>query len=249
MSLFPKNYFQIYRIRAYFIIGITLMMLTGAVYFSYQPQSGVFGHVYTHQPTQKKVVALTFDDGPNGQATEQVLNILQQEKIQATFFLVGDNVLKYPDIARQITAQGNEVGNHTMHHTHLLPFATPGVIRKDLNETNEIIFENTGQYPALFRPPFGFRTPWVIDTAQDDGFIVVTWNDLTTDYLPAETAAQVKKNILSRVKPGTIIVLHDGYGTKHGANRDDMITALPQIIEALKAQGYSFDTVSQLMHE
>ncbi len=248
-----KRKFKYFSVKAFrenvkFLLAIIFLLLSVFLYFAYSPSSNFYGHVVSHVNTQNKIVALTFDDGPNGKATLQILSILQKENIHATFFLVGDNVNYYPSVAKQIVADGNEIGNHSMHHDRLTPLNDEADIKTDLLAANNAIKNATGVTPIYFRPPHGFRTPWGIRAAQKAGFVVVTWNDLTTDY-KALTAEQVKKNIESKAKPGGIIVLHDGFGVIHGANRDQMIKALPQIIEDLKAQGYTFVTVSQLLDQ
>lgn len=223
-----------------------MLLLVFLLYSAYQPSSGVYGKVYTHLKTDKKIVALTFDDGPNGEATLRVLDILREKNVHATFFLVGDNVLYYPRIAKEIVDRGNEVGNHTMHHDRTLPFDESKDIQKDLLDTNDVIFQATGARPNIFRPPFGFRTPWAISASQRAGFRVVLWSDLTADYYTSSTSHAIESSIIKRVRPGSVIDLHDGLGTQHGAKRDAMIDALPKIIDDLKAQGYQFVTVSEM---
>ncbi len=245
MSLLPEKLFRSFTAKIFIFVSLIMLLMAVAVYFAYQPNSEFYGKVLTHLSTTQKIVALTFDDGPNGDATLQVLQTLKNQKIRATFFMIGDNVLYYPDIAKQVAEDGNEIGNHTMHHSRLLPFADSNEVREDLLATNEIIFNATGQNPKFFRPPFGFRTPWVIDSAERSGFTVVTWNDLTVDYEKSATSEQIQKNILQRVRPGSIIVLHDGFDTHHGADRSAMLAALPKIIDSLKAQGYQFVTLGE----
>jgi peptidoglycan/xylan/chitin deacetylase (PgdA/CDA1 family) len=208
------------------IIGtFALMVLAG--YFSYTPSSKVFGNVFTSIKTKDKVLALTFDDGPNGDTSNQVLDILKQKDVKATFFVIGENVKYYPDIAKRMVADGHEIGNHTTHHKHLLQLENYDSIVRDLQQTNQIVSSTTGVTPRFFRPPFGFRTPWALDyTAK---------NDLT-----------VINYIEKYAHPGGVIVLHDGSGAKHGVKHDVMVQALPKIIDDLKQQGYRFVTVSEL---
>jgi peptidoglycan/xylan/chitin deacetylase (PgdA/CDA1 family) len=230
------------KILALFIIMVTLLI--AAVYFAYKPSSEFYGHVFTSGKTNEKIIALTFDDGPNGQATLQTLEILKKENIKATFFLVGDNVKYYPAIARRVVADGHEVGNHSMHHAHLLQLETSNEIKDDLAETNQAIFGATGQTPKFFRPPFGFRSPFALKAARRLGMVTVTWSDLTNDY-NSKSDLTIQKYIELYAKPGGIIVLHDGLGTKH-VDRPVMLKALPSIIKTLKDRGYTFVTVSEL---
>lgn len=246
MKIIPESFFQDFRVKLYVLASLILLLLIFLLYFAYQPTSGVYGKVYTRLDTDKKVAALTFDDGPNGESTLRVLDILREKNVHATFFLIGDNVLYYPRIANEIVDRGNEVGNHTMHHARTLPFDTGESIQKDLLDTNDIIFQATGVRPNIFRPPFGFKTPWAISASQRAGFTVVLWSDITADYYLTTTAHAIETNITKRVHPGSVIALHDGLGTQHGVDRDAMIDALPKIIDDLKAQGYEFLTVSDM---
>ncbi|GAC1413633.1 MAG: hypothetical protein NVSMB66_5910 [Candidatus Doudnabacteria bacterium] len=226
-----------------FAVLIPLLLL--AAYFSYQPSSVFYGNVFTSSKTNSKVIALTFDDGPNDEATLQTLNILKSENVKATFFVVGDNVSYYPAIAKKIVTDGHEIENHSTHHTHSLQFETKSVIYNDLVQTNKIIMDTTGMQPRFYRPPFGFRTPWALKAAIKAGLIPVTWSDLTQDY-SARTDTVVIKHIEEYAYPGGIIVLHDGFGTQHGVQRKVMLSALPKIIEDLKSKGYTFVTIAEL---
>ncbi|MDD5625660.1 MAG: polysaccharide deacetylase family protein [Patescibacteria group bacterium] len=216
------------------------------IYGVCSPKSQLFGKVENKIPAQEnqqKVVALTFDDGPNGQYTEEILKILKDEDIKATFFLVGDNVATYPNIAKDIADQGHEIGNHSYYHSICLPFEKAKNIEKEISQTNEIIFQATGEYPTLFRPPHGWRTPIICKSARLEGLRTVEWSDMTTDYFKYAKAESISKNILKNVHSGSIIVLHDGLNLDHKANREETIKALPIIIKELKDQGYSFVTL------
>src|SRR5258708_2478279 len=211
------------------IIIALFVLLAAAIYFSYQPGSGFYGPVFTHANTKEKVIALTFDDGPNTGATPEVLDILKKENIKATFFLVGDNVRAYPDLANRIVQEGHEVGNHTSHHSRDLPFYGYKTIRGDLLSTNQIIFSATGQSPIFFRPTFGFRTPWILEVSENTGLITATWNDQAHDYNYSNPSI-IEQKILAGAKPGGIIVLHDGFETKHNVQLPGMVQALSKII-------------------
>jgi peptidoglycan/xylan/chitin deacetylase (PgdA/CDA1 family) len=241
MKPLPHNFHE----RFWIGFSATLLLIVAAGYFSYQPTSGLYGNVFSHAITNDKVIALTFDDGPNGTTTNQVLDILKKENVKATFFLVGDNVTYYPEIAKRISDEGYEIGNHTTHHVRSLPLRRSRLIQKDLRTTNDIIFAATGQTPKFFRPPFGFRTPWALDAAEAMGLIPTTWSDQAHDYEYKDPKIIVTK-IMAGVKPGRVIVLHDGDRTIHGVEYPALIQALPTIIENLKSQGYQFLTMSEL---
>ncbi|MFA6146066.1 MAG: polysaccharide deacetylase family protein [Patescibacteria group bacterium] len=226
--------------------GRIFVILAIIIYGICSPRSQLFGKVENKIPVQEnqqKVVALTFDDGPNGQYTEEVLKILKDEDIKATFFLVGDNVATYPNIAKDIADQGHEIGNHSYYHSFSLPFEKAKNIKQEISQTNEIIFQTTDKYPALFRPPHGWRTPIVFKSVHQEGLRMIEWNNMTTDYFKYAKAESISKNILKNVHSGSIIVLHDGLNLDHKANREETIKALPIIIKELKDQGYSFVTL------
>ncbi|MEI6040154.1 MAG: polysaccharide deacetylase family protein [Candidatus Berkelbacteria bacterium] len=231
----------------YQFLSTTLIVFL-LLFFAYQlssPQAHLFGKVENRIPASKsqKTVALTFDDGPNGQTTEQVLSILGKENVKATFFMIGENVKVYPDIAKKVSDQGNEIGNHSYYHSYFLPFENKKQIDQDLIKTNQIIYQATGQTPKLFRPPHGWRTPWLISDTIKTGLTPVAWNDMTFDYIQKTSSGSIEKNILKHVKPGSIIVLHDGLNGNHGISRTQMLKALPIIIETLKKEGYTFVTL------
>jgi len=223
-------------------VSIVMPLIYGLVY----PKSEIFGHVIHGINSRSKVVALTFDDGPNGKYTEQVLDILRNENIKGTFFLIGKNVEVYPNIAREIVRQGHCVGNHSYTHPWLLPVMRKKALVAEVNKAETAIYNATGVRPVLFRPPHGLRTPWMISTIRKMGYEVITWDDMTTDYFARSKPKKIAKRIISRVRPGSIIVLHDGLNLNHGVNRENMIEALKIIIPALKEKGYKFVSLKNI---
>jgi len=212
----------------------------------FAPKAQLFGKTETHletAPPRAKVVALTFDDGPNGLYTEEVLRILKAENVRATFFLVGDNVAAYPDVARDIARDGQQIGNHSLDHSYLLPFRRTASLEAELARTNAIIYRTTGERPRVFRPPHGFKTPWLLRAARRNGLTVVTWTVMTTDYTRHAKADVIARRILKKVRPGAIIVLHDGLNRGHNVDREETVKALSIIIRRLKAEGYTFVTL------
>jgi len=234
--------FLIRRVLVAFAIGIGSLSLYG--FFS--PASQVFGKTERHvvaDTQEEKTIALTFDDGPNGQYTEQVLDLLEKEHIHATFFLIGKNALVYPDVVKRIADDGNVIGNHSYSHSFFLPFYQEKKAEEELAQTNDLLEKETGVTPTLFRPPHGWKTPRLLHAAKAQGMNVVLWNDMTTDYFKHAKADKIAKEILENVKPGGIIVLHDGLNLHTDIDREETITALQTIITTLKDQGYTFVTL------
>jgi peptidoglycan/xylan/chitin deacetylase (PgdA/CDA1 family) len=186
-----------------------------------------------HGPRTKKVVALTFDDGPSSY-TPQILSILARKHVHATFFEIGDQVPLHPDLPRKILAGGNELGDHSLHHE-----SEPGYA--SMAETQSRIESVTGFRPCLFRPPYGAYDSRVVGDARSLGMTTVIWDVDPTDWSRPGTGA-IYSRVVSATQPGSIVLMHDG-----GGDRSETVAALPNIIDTLRARGYSFATVSQLL--
>lgn len=220
-----------------------------------QPTNQMFGRTVTNGPTNERVVALTYDDGPNPPYTGRILDVLEQEHVRATFFLVGRAVQAYPSIARREASDGDAIGNHTWDHRHLIVLPRSQV-RSSLQRTDAAIYAATGRHTTLMRPPFGARDWIVMQVAHKLGYTVVMWSvPLARDweYPPAQVIAQ---RILSNVSDGSIVVLHDGnrgqlcsakHLAPHVCDRSSDIEATRLIVDNLKSQGYRFVTIPELI--
>jgi peptidoglycan/xylan/chitin deacetylase (PgdA/CDA1 family) len=226
-----------------------LGLMVGAVYLAVSPSSQLCGKVYTGGPrSEEKVIALSFDDGPNEPYTSQVLRILDENGVKATFFLIGQNAEFYPETVREIVQAGHIVGNHTYSHTYRLPFEGLAAVRKEVDRTEESIFRLTGLRTDLFRPPHGLRTPWFIKDIKELNYKVITWTDMTNDYDEKIPHEDIVRRIVAKARPGGIIDLHDGKDTVHGIDRSNTVKALPIIIARLRGEGYRFITLPDLLH-
>ncbi|XZF61660.1 MAG: polysaccharide deacetylase family protein [Gloeotrichia echinulata DVL01] len=187
----------------------------------------------------KKVIALTFDDGPWPQSTAQVLDILKKNDIKATFFVVGQNVKNFPDLMKRVVAEGHTVGNHTWHHWY--HSMSPQTAAFEINNTTDIIYKTTGVKTNLFRPPGGIMTNGVANYARNSKYAIIMWSSDSVDYsLPS--VPRLINNVFREAKPGGIVLMHDG-----GGNRAQTVQALPTIIANFRKQGYSFVTVPELL--
>jgi peptidoglycan/xylan/chitin deacetylase (PgdA/CDA1 family) len=212
------------------------------------PTSPVFGKVYYKGDRHDKVVALTFDDGPNEPYTSEVLDILDKYNVKATFFCVGKNVELYPGTAKRIVAEGHVLGNHS--YTHDANHALTEFGARDLVAAEQAIYDTVGVKPHLYRPPHGKKSPWELEEVKDQGMIEVTWS-VSTGELNTHSYEKVAKRIVDETHRGEIILLHDGYGTSHNCPQADKsltVEALPLIIEKLQAEGYRFVTVPELLN-
>ena len=192
--------------------------------------------------TRIREIALTFDDGPNPYYTPQVLAILQQFGVKATFFDVGYLVADYPNIVRQEYHQGNIVGNHSWSHPELTYFSEQG-IKSQLTSTTNIIQATIGVKPSFFRPPYGAINNTVLAQARNLHYTTVMWDGSSEDWnLPGVNV--IVSKTLYYARNGAILLLHDG-----GGNRAETVAALPIIINDLKSRGFRFVTIQQLVDD
>lgn len=184
-------------------------------------------------------IALTFDDGPHPKNTPRLLDILRQRNIRATFYVIGNSVKLYPEIARRIVAEGHEIGNHTYNHPNLTKLSNASV-RKELDTTRDAIIKATGVRPRTMRPPYGaLRTNQRQMIHSEYGYPTILWNVDPLDWKRPGTAV-VKSRILSGTKSGSIVLAHDLHSTT--------VDAMPTTLDALLAKGFRFVTVSQLLY-
>jgi peptidoglycan/xylan/chitin deacetylase (PgdA/CDA1 family) len=192
--------------------------------------------------TTESVIALTFDDGPVPGQTEAILHILADEQIPATFFLLGQDVKRHPQLLAKILAAGHQVGNHSYSHQRMI-FKTPAFIASEIEHTDALLKAAGVPEPILFRPPYGKKL-WLLPSylAQHHR-ISVTW-DLAPENLPALLADRQKMiaYTVQQAKPGSIILLHVMY-----QHRAQTLAAVPDIIRGLKQRGFRFVTVAELM--
>ncbi len=203
-----------------------------------QVPTALKGRVFNDIPVKPgdKPFALTFDDGPWPEYTEQILQILAQHNAKATFFMVGQMVREHPKIARQVRDDGHAIGNHSWSHP-----SRPRDPVAEIEKTNAEIKKAVGFTPSTFRPPYGILKNGMAKQAMKDGQAVFIWSADSNDWKkPApETIA---RRVISQATPGGIALMHDGGGT-----RRNTVAALPIILETLQSRGYYFVTVPELL--
>jgi chitin deacetylase len=187
----------------------------------------------------QKVIALTFDDGPWPESTAQVLDILKENNIKATFFVVGQNVKNFPDLLKRVNAEGHAIGNHTWHHWY--HFMNPKAAAYEIDHTTDIIYKTTGVKTNLFRPPGGMMHNGVAGYARNQKYAIIMWSSDSIDY-SQPAVPKLINNVFQGVKPGGIVLMHDG-----GGNRSRTVQALPEIINRFRKQGYRFVTIPELL--
>ncbi|UUZ92249.1 polysaccharide deacetylase family protein [Paenibacillus sp. P25] len=191
----------------------------------------------------EKLAALTFDDGPDGKYTPQVLDILKKYEVKATFFVVGTQAGKYPEILQRIHQEGHAIGNHSWDHADLTKLSAEQ-IDKEIRETDELIRSTVGEAPSLVRAPYGAAPEALKDELKQAGRPLVGWTVDPRDWAGSPSRSIVS-NIKSHIKPGGIILLHS-FGGRHG-RLDNTVQALPEIIAYLKEEGYKLVTVTELL--
>lgn len=199
-----------------------------------------FGELINRVETSEKIVALTFDDGPLPQQ-EEVLKILSEKKVPATFYVMGANIEKHPEEMKEIVASGHEVGNHSYSHERFL-LKSQEFIADEIEKTNQLIRDAGYTGDITFRPPNGkklFGLPWYLSKHD---IKTIMWDVEPDTYYQGNAEAMVMYT-LKNMKPGSIILMHPFCGEICTSDRQ----ALPEIIDELKKQGYTFVTIQQLL--
>ncbi len=190
----------------------------------------------TRGDSKYKEIALTFDDGPHTGYTKQLLSILDKYNVPATFFVVGVQAEKYPDLVKAEEAKGHLIANHTYHHVSL-PKIPREYVTAEMLACTHVISHITGQSPRYFRPPGGEYNQVVADAAEALGYTMVLWTDDPGDYSsPGDDV--ILQRTLAHANPGGIILLHDGIA--------QTVRILPRLLQTLKQEGYTFVRVDQM---
>lgn len=221
--------------KALFLLNIILVLLAGIGYLYGMQQAYSMSAQEAEQPEKKKV-ALTFDDGPSPGYTEDLLDGLKERDVKATFFLIGQKAEADPELVRRIALEGHVIGNHSYSHINLGVLSDEDACMQ-ISRTNQIICDITETSPQYLRSPFG-STHKNLDCKMD--MIEVLWDVDPRDW-DIQNTAKIVNRVVSKVQDGDIILLHDGYDTS--------TAAAFQIIDTLKAEGYEFVTVDELIFD
>jgi peptidoglycan/xylan/chitin deacetylase (PgdA/CDA1 family) len=207
----------------------------------YKRGHNIPGKLYWAGSSQDKKIALTFDDGPEEHWTPKILEILKEKNIKATFFVIGEQVQRFPNMLRKIDAEGHIIGNHTYDHADLVKLDT-GAVAREIEECASIIKNTIGKTPRLVRPPFGFHNENVDSVIYAKNEVIILWSVDTQDWQGVDSAT-VKNKVLPKMKNGFIVLQHDGVNPRLGGS----VEALPDMIDNLKSQGYTFVTIPELL--
>ena len=215
-------------------------------YGTYEPNSPLFGRAIGRGSRSGRVAYLTFDDGPNVGATERILETLAAHQVPAAFFQVGEHVRRFPAVARRVADLGHVVGNHTLRHRKL-HFCGPGRIREELERAHEIVAGVTGRAPRAFRAPHGYRNPFVTVTTRRLGYTVFGWTFGVWDSDARVSADEIRRRVRRKLRPGAIVLLHDGDGYDPDGDRRRTAAALPGIIADARSAGFVFRSLAELV--
>jgi peptidoglycan/xylan/chitin deacetylase (PgdA/CDA1 family) len=222
-----------------FIIGY------GAYHIFMWPRSKFFGYYPYGIKTDKKILALSFDDGPTNPDTKNLLAVLARHDVKATFFLVGKNLEKNPELVKELLAAGHTLGNHAYNHRLQRYLVTPD-LKDEVEKTQNIIYGLIGKKPTLFRSPWLIRHPSLFKMAKAHGLTLIGGIFGTQKEVWEVSADEIYNDALKQIAPGRIMIFHDGIIKK--GSRAGTIEAVDRLIPELKRQGYEFVTVDQLLN-
>lgn len=185
---------------------------------------------------EAKKVAITFDDGPNSLYTEKLLEGLKERNVKATFFLIGKEVKEYPDIVKRMYEEGHLIGNHTYEHVNLCEVDTKQV-KWQVEQTNDLIYEVTGERPVYIRPPYGC---WNKQMEEETGMLEILWSVDPRDWECNDTDVLISR-VLKQVDDEGIILFHDG--------SQSSVDAALTVIDILQERGYEFVLASEVLYE
>jgi peptidoglycan/xylan/chitin deacetylase (PgdA/CDA1 family) len=223
------------------VVAMTPVFIRGFDWLSSYKRPDPFGTSFHRVETDQKVVALTYDDGPNPPYTDQILDCLKKHNVQATFFVIGEHALQHPQEIHRMMEEGHEIGNHTWSHPTLV-IRTPAFIRQQISQTDALLKSMGYTNEIYFRAPYGRKLlvlPWVLSKLHKTHILF----DVVAIDWEQNSVQTMLDRVTTGVRPGSIILLHDG-----GGDRSSTVLLTEKIINSLENDGYTFCTISQLLH-
>lgn len=247
LTVLPKKGVKLVKInfsKTNIIIGILTFVLIAALAYLYFPQvfpvSGEVKKIPIYcVDTGEKKVAISFDAAWGDQYTKGILDILDQYKVKTTFFLVGFWVDKYPDMVKEISKRGHEIGNHSSSHPKMTELS-PDKMAHELNVTSDKIESLTGKRTVLFRPPFGDYNNTLIEVADQNGYKTIQWSVDSLDWKKIGSS-QIAERVVRNVDKGSIVLFHN--------NSEYVLEYLPNILKKLQSEGYQIVPISELVYQ
>jgi peptidoglycan-N-acetylglucosamine deacetylase len=212
----------------------------------FHPRVPLFGPVKWHGSRKRRIVALSFDDGPHPDHTLTIAHILESRWKKGTFFCVGEQALAYPDTVKALAAAGHDVENHTHSHGTTRHLFSARLLTEDVGRAQQALQSLTGRAPTLYRPAVGIRNPAVHAAARAHRLQVVTWSASARDGAIPLTAARAQR-LAEQARPGDILALHDGARGRSDSFRKATVENLPVLLDGLLARGFDLAPVSALL--
>lgn len=209
------------------------------------PYSQVFGAYPWRGPDNERVVAITFDDGPNEPYTSQIAEILSDRRVRATFFQVGRCVERFPETTVKLAADGHVIGNHSMSH-RFGTYLKWGRFGEEIEDTQQIFKQTLGREPLLVRMPWLWRQPAILLMLRWRGMTPISGVFCHAFEVFQIDSARIARRAVSKIRPGAILIFHDGFNARGGV-RAETVKAVGMTIDALRDRGYRFVTVDELL--
>jgi peptidoglycan/xylan/chitin deacetylase (PgdA/CDA1 family) len=216
-----------------FVLAACLLFHAAMAWGVVHPRSRLFGPNRSRLDGPDPVVALTFDDGPHPDVTPRLLDLLKARGVRATFFVIGREAARHPDIVRRIAAEGHALGNHTQRHSYLFWALGPAALRREIEQAQQAIATASGVRCRLFRAPVGLKSPFEGRVLAALGLDLVSWEARFLDR--AASPARLRRR-LRRVRPGSIILLHDG-ADRSAEGNPALLDLLPGLLDVIQARG------------
>lgn len=214
------------------------------------PRSTWLGPNWTRLPpvcAARGEIALTIDDGPDPEVTPQVLDLLERYQVKATFFCIGEQAARHPELCRSIVKRGHAVENHSQHHRHYFSLLGPKGFKREIQTGQETLVAITGQTPRFFRAPAGLRNPFLSPVLAALGLHLAAWTRRGFDTRTAD-AEKVSQRLMRDLKAGAILLLHDRHCARTAAGEPVIIAVLPILLEAAAAAHLRFVTLPDALH-
>ncbi|PRZ33574.1 peptidoglycan/xylan/chitin deacetylase (PgdA/CDA1 family) [Antricoccus suffuscus] len=225
--------------------AIAAVTATAAYWTTMSSYSQLYGAFPYRARTLERVVALTFDDGPNEPHTSRLADILATEDVRATFFQVGRCIERHPEVTARLAAAGHLIGNHSYSHQFHRCW-NDATMRLEIDRTQTMLTEILGTPPVYYRPPWLLRTPSLFRTLNERGLTPIS-GEFCHAFEPVQPpAAAIARRALAKARPGAVLIFHDGFDGR-GGNRAHTVQAVRIVIRELKRRGYRFATIDELL--
>lgn len=232
-------------------LPLAAIMTVGGTYIAWHalhPAGTLFGPIRRHGDRSGNGYALTFDDGPTAGQTDRVLDALGAAGAKAAFFVIGQNVRRWPDLVARMHREGHLVANHSYDHVRWSSCRLTRYWDRQVDETDKAIVEVIGKRPAMFRPPLGVKSPYINGAALRAGQAVVTWTQRAIDGVPSTTIDKILGRLVPHTRGGDVLLLHDG--AEPGRTRDASATAgcVGPLVRQLREKGLEPQALDELLN-